>query len=275
MLDEANSKFWDELCGSQAARMLGVSDSSPASLKKFDDWYFQFYPYLTQFLGEGVRPGCQVLEVGLGYGTVSQYIAEKAASYTGLDISPGPVHMVSERLKQSGLPGNAQVGSILSAPFEPESFDCIVAIGSLHHTGDLQKSIMECHRLLRSSGVLLFMVYNAYSYRRWQSSSVQTLKYLSRESLGYRGVVGSSSDRQRYKYDSNEAGETAPHTDWISKRSLASFLEIFSSCTSVSSNIDTDFAFSLRNRESLMKSRWPGLLGLDLYVQAAKGAPKI
>jgi hypothetical protein len=45
-VSDKNSEFWDELCGSGLARYLGISDSSPESLKKFDDWYFNFYPYL-------------------------------------------------------------------------------------------------------------------------------------------------------------------------------------------------------------------------------------
>ena len=45
--DAQNASFWNELCGTQMAQHLGVTDSSPASLKKFDDWYFAFYPYLA------------------------------------------------------------------------------------------------------------------------------------------------------------------------------------------------------------------------------------
>ena len=46
----SNSTFWNELCGSTLARRLGIKDSSAASLKLFDDWYFDFYPYLLPFV---------------------------------------------------------------------------------------------------------------------------------------------------------------------------------------------------------------------------------
>jgi hypothetical protein len=46
----ANADFWNEPCGSQAARMLGVTDASLKSLKIFDDWYFDFYPYLKTYI---------------------------------------------------------------------------------------------------------------------------------------------------------------------------------------------------------------------------------
>lgn len=45
--DQNNSTFWNELCGTQLAKSLGIVDDSIASLKKFDDWYFDYYPYLT------------------------------------------------------------------------------------------------------------------------------------------------------------------------------------------------------------------------------------
>ena len=45
-IDQANMAFWDELCGSTDAQSLGITDSSPQTLKLFDDWYMDFYPYL-------------------------------------------------------------------------------------------------------------------------------------------------------------------------------------------------------------------------------------
>ena len=166
-----NASFWNELCGTNFARALGVPDDSPASLKRFDDWYFAFYPYLFIHIPFEDMRAKDVLEVGLGYGTVSQRIAEVGARYHGLDIAAGPVWMANHRLQQAGLYGQVRQGSILKADFCNSSFDFVVAIGCLHHTGDLQAAIDECHRILRPGGKLLCMVYNAYSYRRSTSSA--------------------------------------------------------------------------------------------------------
>ncbi len=46
----SNAAFWNEPCGSHAARMLGVTDASIESLRKFDDWYLDFYPYLNSYI---------------------------------------------------------------------------------------------------------------------------------------------------------------------------------------------------------------------------------
>lgn len=265
-----NSRFWDELCGSQLARHLGIHDSSPQSLKKFDEWYFDFYPYLNSHIRFEDLAGKKVLEIGLGYGTVSQKIAESGAVYQGLDIAPGPVAMVNNRLAQMGLGGGGVQGNILNPPFEPRQFDAIVAIGCLHHTGDLGKSVENCFQLLRPGGRLIFMVYYAYSYRRWLQMPWVTLSYFFNELKGFRGVVGDSDARQRASYDKNLAGEGAPHTDWISKKSVASLCKMFSKIYMKLENIDSLRISRKINRNYLLKTKVPNLVGLDLYVSATK-----
>jgi SAM-dependent methyltransferase len=270
-IDRKNSEFWDSLCGTTFARSLGITDDSPASLKRFDDWYFAFYPYLFIHIPFEDMKGTDVLEAGLGYGTVSQRIAESGARYCGLDIAPGPVWMVHHRLRQAGLPGRARQGTILATDFADESFDFIVAIGCLHHTGDLMRSLGECHRILRAGGRLVFMVYYAYSYRRFYLARRETVRYAFREMLGYRGVVEARTDKERVTYDANTAGEAAPRTDFISRRSLRHLCRRFSRFSVQTENIDTGVPFDKSgSRRELMKTLWPRLWGLDLYATVTK-----
>lgn len=151
-ISRKNEDFWDEPCGSQLAQFLGVKDASEASLLKFDQWYLDFYPYLEKHIPFAKMNGMNVLEIGLGYGTVAQRLVEHGAVYSGLDIALGPVKMVRHRIKQIELEGNVVQGSILQPPFPDQSFDAIVAIGCLHHAGDLQYAIDECYKLLKPGG---------------------------------------------------------------------------------------------------------------------------
>lgn len=269
-ITEQNSQFWNELCGSQLATTLGIVDNKPASLKKFDDWYFDFYPYLNKHVDFTNLKNKNVLEVGLGYGSVAQKIAEAGANYQGLDIASGPVHMVNHRLGQANLPGEAKQGSILTPPFTNGSFDAIIAIGCLHHTGNLALAIKNCFNMLKPGGKLVFMVYNAYSYRRFMGTTGVTLKYLLREIFGYRGVVGNSNKHERAAYDINSTGIAAPHTDFISVRSLKQLCSQFSSYQATLENIDQEKPFTKKTRTQLMSTCWPKYLGLDIYVQAIK-----
>jgi SAM-dependent methyltransferase len=265
-----NSEFWNELCGSGLAKFLGVTDSSPQSLRKFDDWYFDFYPYLFDHIPFSNMKDKQVLEIGLGYGTVSQRLAESGAAYTGLDIAQGPVSMVNQRLAQNHLPGSAIQGSILDPQLPVGSFDYVVAIGCLHHTGNLRLAIEQCHRLLKPGGQLIFMVYYAYSYRRFRMTPLLTIKNMVKEAFGYRGVVGNGSNRQRAAYDASSNGGGAPHTDWISECSLKDYCGTFTSFEATIENIDQEAPFQSTPRKELLKTKWPSIVGLDMYATATK-----
>ena len=94
--DLANENFWDEPCGESHFKSLGFE-----SLSQFDDWFFNFqYPYLSKLIPFDSFAGKKILEVGLGYGSVSQRIMESGASFFGLDLAKGPVRLVRERLKE-------------------------------------------------------------------------------------------------------------------------------------------------------------------------------
>lgn len=269
-VSEKNAAYWDEMCGSHLARMLGITDSKPESLKRFDDWYFAYYPYLVEYIPFEQLRGKRVLEIGLGYGSVSQRLAEMGALYEGLDIAAGPVALVNTRLAQLGLPGGARQGSILDAPFADEAFDLVVAIGCLHHTGDLIKSINECRRLLKPGGSLTMMVYYAYSARRYRQETFTTLRYVWREFRGYRGVVELRDSQARASYDADSRGHAAPHTDAISGKSLMHLLRDFKSASFRIENISQEPPFRRYTREQLLATRWPQLVGLDIYATAIK-----
>ncbi len=268
-VSDANTAFWDEMCGTTRAQMLGITDASPASLKKFDDWYFGFYPFLFDHIPFAQLKNKDVLEVGLGYGTVAQKLAESGANYQGLDIASGPVALVNHRLQQAGLPGQATQGSILTPPFKAESFDAIVTIGCLHHTGDVQAALDRCWDLLRPSGQLIVMVYYAYSYKRLIKNPLPSLRYALREARGYRGVVGASEANERADFDLDSAGGTAPHTDWVSIPSLHAMCHRFTSFNAALENIHIEkLPPALRLKlQSTFLAHW---FGLNVYATAVK-----
>ena len=268
--DQENQYFWDELCGTSLARGLGITDSSAASLKKFDNWYFDFYPYLEPMIDELEVSGKRVLEVGLGFGSVSQLLGEKGAVVTALDVAKGPVDQAAARFKNAKVAGRAVQGSILDQQFVDQSFELVVAIGSLHHTGDLRRSVNQCARLLKPGGQLFVMVYNAFSYRRLLKATGPSILYFLRQCLGFRGVVGHSTPRDRKLYDADSSGKAAPHTDWISSLSLKHLLKDFDVAYLLPKNIDVDLPFTRKSRPELLETWWARKLGLDLYALATK-----
>ena len=261
-VDSANAAFWAEICGSSLARATGTTGRDRDSIRAYDRAYLDFYPYLGEFVPFEELRGKDVLEVGLGYGTVSQRIAESGAKLTGLDISRGPVEWLRHRLGLFGLPGRALQGSILDAPFPERSFDVVVSIGCFHHTGDMRRAISETARILRPGGRFTLMVYNALSYYRWLKFPKDTARYVLSRSLE---PLPLNADGRRL-FDSNEAGEACPVTDVVSVRTLRAMLgEHFDAIRISRRNFATHSVLRRLPRKFWLATMAP-LCGLDLYA---------
>ena len=220
-IDRRNKAFWDERCGWNAAKFLGLTDDTPASLAVFDRWYFEFYSYLTRFIPEHAIRGKDVLEVGLGYGAQAQWLAERGARLTTLDLAAGPALGVRARLANHGLRGSVVRGSILDPPFRPASFDYIVAVGCYHHTGNVARAIAQTASLLRDHGRATIMLHHACAYVRWMKDPLRTLRYVASVAGGTERPLLLPNTAE---YDVNSNGEGAPVTVLVSKTHFARLL---------------------------------------------------
>ena len=261
-IDTANASFWDELCGSSAARAWGITNATMESLRRYDENFLRYYPYLDRHIPWADLKGKRVLEIGLGYGTVSQKLAESGAVFIGLDIAANAVAMVNDRLRQSGLPGEAIRGNILAPPFAAGTFDVIVAIGCLHHTGDMRAAIASCRRLLTPGGLFIGMVYYAFSYRQFWNEPTRTILHLAQELRGHTGTV---RDGKTSTYDHAKDGSLAPATEFVSIRSLRSICGEFAEFRARTENANQELPFLLWRRDQLLSSPLPRICGLDLY----------
>jgi SAM-dependent methyltransferase len=266
-IDAANAGFWDELCGTNLAREMGLTDASPVSLERFDRAYLELYPYLAGYLRAPEMAGRRVLEIGLGYGTVADLLARAGADYHGLDIASGPVAMARARLERvpGARPEGVVQGSALELPFQGASFDRVVSIGCLHHTGDLPRALAEARRVLRPSGELLLMVYNRHSARRvllWPLLAAR-----------HRLVAGAPTPEAwlRRANDGTAAGDAAPHTDFVTVSELRGLLRGMSDVRVDRRSIDRVPLGPLEiSRARLMRLGLDRLVGLDLYATARR-----
>ena len=264
-IDQANEAFWNELCGSILARQLGVTQRDATSLARFDDGYLAFYPYLLQEVPVHTMRNQQVLEVGLGYGTLGQKLVETGARYHGLDIAAGPVEMMNQRLRMLGRQPSAVQGNMLHCPFPDSTFDAVVSIGCFHHTGDVAHAVLQTHRVLKPGGRAYIMVYNRFSYRnwiRWPRSTLQSLR---------KSHAQQSSTGQRAAFDVGAAGQAAPETAFLSIDELRNLFSGFSSFRAVKRNWGGlgIKGVTLIPRRPLLGLIGP-LCGLDIYVSAVK-----
>jgi ubiquinone/menaquinone biosynthesis C-methylase UbiE len=266
-----NAAFWNELCGTNIATKLGLTDGSNRSLQVFDEWFFSFYPYLQPFLNRALLQQEKILEVGLGYGSVSTYLARQKLSYTGMDIAPAAVEMCNSRLSQiegdhKGIEGNA-----LKAPFPDSNFDAVVAIGSLHHTGDFDVAISEMFRVTKSGGVVCGMVYSLFSVRNFIFRPLSSLR-LFFENVTH-PVRVNADEKLRWFSDHNQKGEAAPATEYFSRKALRLVLENYGDVQIKAFNVDPlriPFGIGNKVRKLLIKTKLATWFGLDLYFVVHK-----
>ncbi|MFL5911496.1 MAG: methyltransferase domain-containing protein [Gaiellaceae bacterium] len=255
-IDRENAAFWDTLCGWNMARDAGITGQDPDDLRRFDELYLGFYPYLERYVPADFE-GKKVLEVGLGFGTLGQLLASRNADYFGADIAPGPVETMKRRLEWLGKPAEqARQASVLELPFEDGTFDYVYSIGCLHHTGDLPKSVQEVHRVLVPGGRAVVMLYYRHSLRR--------LVYGLRAKLR-RGQ--SIDDEMRAMYDSHESGEAAPYTDFVSK---ADVRRLFADFERVEIEVQNFDGYRFGVKRELFLGNLARVVGLDLYIVADK-----
>ncbi len=261
-IDGRNAAFWDELCGTALAQTIGISDHSPQSLRRFDAAYMDYYPYLPAQLRAPTGAGEPLLEIGLGYGTVSERLFRAGFDYRGLDIAQGPVEIVRERLRMAGhedADERVVQGSALEIPHPDGAFSHLVTIGCLHHTGDLPRAVAEVHRVLRPGGTAMVMLYNRHSMRQFM---------LRAPSVG--------AAQRRGAYDRNAAGEAAPETVYVTARQVRDGLfASFSDVRVERHNFDPVTLGPVLGRtvtvprERLLPNV-ARVLGLDLYIHARK-----
>jgi SAM-dependent methyltransferase len=272
-IDERNAEFWGELCGSGLARAIGIDDASPSSLARFDRAYFELYPYLAPYVTREDLRGRKVLEIGLGYGTLGQLIAEHGADYFGLDIADGPVSMMRRRLIRldHGDARQVQQGSALDIPHEDNFFDFVYSIGCLHHTGGLPRAIAEVHRVLRPRGTAVIMLYHRHSFRQLVQVPAARLRRLAALCLGQRGHRD-VREMVRAMYDTNASGDAAPCTEYVSRRDVRRLFRHFAHVRVDIRNFDT--LACCKGRIVIPRARLLNnaarILGLDLYVVATK-----
>jgi SAM-dependent methyltransferase len=111
--------------------------------------------------------GLRVLEIGCGMGTDGAQFAAAGADYTGIDLTEAAIDLARKKFEVSGLKGEFRVADAEKLDFADESFDIVYSHGVLHHTPDIESAIAEIHRVLRTGGRAIVMLYHrgSYNYR--------------------------------------------------------------------------------------------------------------
>jgi ubiquinone/menaquinone biosynthesis C-methylase UbiE len=104
-----------------------------------------------------IKPGAAILDIAVGAGRTSKYLAGIASRYVGIDYAPEMLKICRNRYPQ--LEFREMSAADLSF-FEDKTFDAVVmsgnAIDELLTDEDRRRCLLECWRVLRAHGVLIF-----------------------------------------------------------------------------------------------------------------------
>jgi ubiquinone/menaquinone biosynthesis C-methylase UbiE len=108
-----------------------------------------------------LKPGAAILDVGVGGGRTTPYLASTASRYAGLDYSEKMIRLCRERFPQ--LEFLVSDASDL-VTFEDASFDAVImAFNVLDYVLPAEKRrqcLRECRRVLRPQGLFIFSSHN-------------------------------------------------------------------------------------------------------------------
>jgi SAM-dependent methyltransferase len=113
-------------------------------------WRFIYEPMFSQIQLSGMN----VLDAMCGSGQTTEFLLERGASVTGIDISKEVIDAFHSRWPEA----QAIRRSLLDSDLPDSSFDCVTVVGGLHHIHPyVSEALVEIHRLLKPGGLFCFM----------------------------------------------------------------------------------------------------------------------
>ena len=151
-------RFWDaQPCGSGLSRKARGEQEYFAEIEQVR---YTRQPHIPQLLARTDWKGKKVLEIGTGSGTDARHVIARGGLYTGVNVDWGSTALTRSALAVFSLAGTMVQSNATQLPFKSETFDIVYTFGVLHHIPEVDRAIAEIHRILKTGGTLLCMLYN-------------------------------------------------------------------------------------------------------------------
>ncbi len=116
---------------------------------------------LDYVVGRAALDGRRVVDVGCGGGILSEAMALRGATVTGIDMGEAPLAVARLHQQESGVEVDyRRVTAEELAASEPGGFDVVTCMEMLEHVPDPASVVDACARLLRPGGQAFFSTIN-------------------------------------------------------------------------------------------------------------------
>jgi 2-polyprenyl-3-methyl-5-hydroxy-6-metoxy-1,4-benzoquinol methylase len=109
---------------------------------------------------ERIAQGGKVLDIGCGVGYTCELFLKHKFEVSGVDISEEAAKLAQKRVPQGQF---AQIDNDCVLPYPNDSFDAITCFGVLEHVLNPDLLLKECRRIIKKSGIAVFVVPNSLS----------------------------------------------------------------------------------------------------------------
>lgn len=139
---------------------------NPASTYDNRSWFFgKQLEYIRRHLIKRVTTisNSSALDAGCGRGVHSELLASLGCVVTSLDLNREMLQLTNDLCDTRLVEG-----SIMDMPFDPESFDIILSVGTTMHVLSVDTMMSEIERVIRKNGIAIISIANKFSlYVLW------------------------------------------------------------------------------------------------------------
>ncbi len=119
-------------------------------------------PVRANYIAERVDlTRADVIEVGCGGGILTDALAARGATVTGIDMAPGPLTVAKLHALESGnVVDYQQITAEEQCAKTPAAFDLVACLEVLEHVPDVGSTVQACADLAKPGGELVFATIN-------------------------------------------------------------------------------------------------------------------